>query len=388
MKTTKTISHSIFLLIIPVTLIIISSCKKPPVEPLFSSPWTLKSSDIVDPQRGIIEMSEPDQTTCYALVMESSSYIPSNDLTITHDGGETWRSQTIAALEDHYPWGVAATDASTVHVVGWNFKKGGGNVFRSTDGGINWKREGANTYTDAASFPDAIKFFDPQNGLMFGDPQNGYYEIYTTSDGGNNWSRVPATNIPAPLPNEYGIPYNTDIYKNTVWTLTTVLDNTGNVVAGRLLQSDDKGLTWYVRTPSMPVSRGDCSLKFRSKLVGLFKNNQLLYRTTDGGSTWKKVNYSGKWFSFDLDNIPGLEGAWMSTGGDLPGENVNGGKGSSISYNDGNTWIILDTLNHTCVDMTSPIHGYSGGFTTGKGNDGVFVYSPLNIYLKEHLSNK
>jgi hypothetical protein len=175
-----------------------ASCKRQLVESVFSSPWKLRSSGIDVPQRGIIEMSEPDQTTCYGLIIDSN-FAPSNDITITHDGGETWHVQTIAALEDNYDWGVAATDANTVHVIGWNYKKGGGNVFRSTDGGITWEREGANTYTDAASFPDAIKFFDRQNGVIFGDPQNGYYEIYTTSDGGNNWNRVPSANIPAPL---------------------------------------------------------------------------------------------------------------------------------------------------------------------------------------------
>jgi len=32
-------------------------------------------------------------------------------------------------------------------------------------------------------------------------------------------------------------------------------------------------------------------------------------------------------------------------------------------------------LNHTCVDMTNPVHGYSGGITSGSGDDGVFEYS-------------
>lgn len=57
------------------------------------------------------------------------------------------------------------------------------------------------------------------------------------------------------------------------------------------------------------------------------------------------------------------------------------GIGSSISYDDGDHWTILDTLNHTCVDMTSPVHGYSGGITTGSGNDGVFIYQPLHAHL-------
>ncbi len=325
MKTTKKINHIVALAIIAATLLFVSSCKKQDVESVSSSPWKLRSSGINTPERAIIEMSEPDQITCYGLITDGK-FTPSHDITITHDAGETWNVQTIKALEDNYDFGVAASNAGTVHVMGWNYKKGGGNVFRSDDGGITWQREAPNAYTDAASFPDAIKFFDPQNGVIFGDPHNGYYEIYTTSDGGNNWRRVPSANIPAPLANEYGIPYNTDTYKNTIWTLATVTDSTGNPVSGRLLQSDDRGLTWYVRNPSMTLRGGAASLKFRNSLVGLFKDNGILYRTTDGGTTWNVVDYSGKWLSFDLDNIPGLDGAWISTGGGPTG-NINASKG-------------------------------------------------------------
>jgi hypothetical protein len=131
---------------------------------------------------------------------------------------------------------------------------------------------------------------------------------------------------------------------------------------------------------------GDGSIKFRNSSVGLYKNNAILYRTTDGGTTFDVVNYTGKWFSFDMDNIPGNTGWWISTGGGTltpPNPNSAKGLGSSISYDDGNHWVILDTdVNHTCVDMTSPSHGYSGGVTTGSGDDGVFVYSPLNFGRK------
>jgi hypothetical protein len=56
-------------------------------------------------------------------------------------------------------------------------------------------------------------------------------------------------------------------------------------------------------------------------------------------------------------------------------------KALSISYDDGNNWLTLDKFNRTCVEMISPVHGYSGGFTTGKGNNGVFVYQPLQGHL-------
>ncbi|MEP7141541.1 MAG: hypothetical protein ABI707_01665, partial [Ferruginibacter sp.] len=279
------------------------------------SPWRIKSSGIAAQERGILEMSEPDQLSCYGIIFDGF-YTPTHDITITHNGGATWHSQTVAGLENNYIYGIAATTASTVHLIGWNYLDGGGNVLRSRDGGHSWHREAPNAYTDAASFPDAIAFFNPADGVIIGDPQNGYFEIYTTSNGGNSWRRVPSKKIPAPLANEYGTAYQTDIYNNTIWTIALSLDNTGNVTGARLLQSDDKGLSWYVRNSSLTFSgAGDGTLKFRNRFVGLYKNNGILYRTTDGGTTWKVVHYSGKWFSFDFDNVPGKPGWWVSTGG-------------------------------------------------------------------------
>ena len=301
-------------------------------------------------------------------------------LTITHDGGQTWHTQTIPGLENNYLFGEAASNGKTIHVFGWNYVAGGGNVFRSNDGGAMWQREAANAYTDPASFPDEIKFFDPQHGVLFGDPENGYFEIYTTGDGGNSWTRVPSNQIPAPKAIEQGITYFADTYLNTIWMITVTRESaTGEINGARLIQSDDQGHHWYVRNPSIPFnSSSDNVIKFRNRLVGLYKQNATLYRTTDGGTTWAQVNYSGTWFSRGLDNVPGTNGWWISTGATdnfYPTNSVKG-IGSSISYDDGDHWITIDTaVNHTYVQMTSPAHGYSGGITTGKGGDGVFVYS-------------
>jgi hypothetical protein len=344
------------------------------------SPWQMRSSGVSISQRGIIEMFAPDSINCYGVMYDAGNYFGDllHDITITHDGGSTWHSQTIAGLANDFLVDVSATSAGVVHVIGVNSAGAGGNVFRSTDGGMTWQAEAVNAFTDlTASFPDNIKFFDPQDGVIFGDPEGGYFEIYTTSDGGNSWSRVLSNEIPASLPNEEGLTYVADTYLNTMWAITVTKDNLGNFTSARLLQSDDKGLTWYVRNPSLSFSAGtDGDIKFRNASVGLYKNGGILYRTTDGGTTWNVVNYSGTWFSYDFDNVPGKDGWWISTGGDanFPTNSLKG-LGSSISYDDGNTWVTLDTaIDHTHVFMTSATHGYSGGITTGNGNDGVFVY--------------
>src|ERR1019366_1838043 len=185
-----------------------------------------------------------------------------------------------------------------------------------------------------------------------------------------SWSRVPSNQIPAPLVNEFGILYFADTYLNTIWMITVTEENF-SITGARLLQSDDKGMHWYVRNSSMPFnSSSDNLMRFRNKSVGLYKENATLYRTTDGGTTWNKVNYSGTWFSHGIDNVPGAEGWWISTGASDLFYPTNSAKGigSSISYDDGNHWVTIDTaVNHTVVKMTSPTHGYSGGITTGIG---------------------
>lgn len=355
--------------------------------------WQQKSSELSD-LRGIIEIAAPDSRNAYAMGYNADgSWDEFHQLTITHDGGDTWQAQAVPGMENHLITAIGAASANKIFALAWNYSgdgNAGGKLMRSTNGGKTWSQVGTNTFTDPGSFPDDILFFNSNDGVMLGDPVNGYFEIYTTNNGGWSWKKVPAANIPTPLtPYELGATYLMEVYGNTVWAVTFVLDEdfvpNGE---GRLLQSDDKGKTWYVRNAAMPLEGFDGTLKFRNNNVGLFKNNGVLYRTTDGGTTWNEVNYTGTWFSFDIDNVPGKPGWWVSTGGDLnfPTNSVYG-FGSSISYDDGDSWTVIDTMEHTCVEMTSDRHGYTGGITRGSGNDGVFVFAPSCSYAPMQVSS-
>lgn len=72
-----------------------------------------------------------------------------------------------------------------------------------------------------------------------GDPVGGYFEIYTTTNGGTSWTRVPSANIPAPLVGEGGYTTIKDISleDGTIWFGANY---------GRAYKSSDKGLTWTV----------------------------------------------------------------------------------------------------------------------------------------------
>jgi photosystem II stability/assembly factor-like uncharacterized protein len=346
-----------------------------------SAQWRTEFSGLSTAQRALYEMSASDTRNCYAIAYDQTDfYNYINQVTATHDGGITWSAVTIDSLEHNSFTDIAASSARVVHVIGWNSVSGGGNVFRSMDGGASWSREAANAFTDPASFPDNILFFNPRDGVVFGDPTGGYFEIYTTSNGGNTWTRVPSTDIPAPMaPYEEGSPRQMDQYKNTVWAQTVVVNANGSTY-GRILRSDDKGLHWYVKCPNITLAPTDARMRFRDENVGLYKNNGILYRTTDGGATWNPVNYSGTWFSCDFDNVPGRPGVWISTGGDTADSYLSAnGLGSSISYDDGDTWHTLDTaVDHTCLNMVNSAFGFGGGITSGSGNDGAFVYSIAN----------
>jgi hypothetical protein len=346
-----------------------------------SAQWRTEFSGISTAQRLLVEMTAPDSRNCYATTVDQSD--PNNHLNgivVTHDGGRTWSSVIIDSLQDNLLLDIAASSARMVHVVGANSVTGGGNVFRSTDGGATWSREAANAYTDPNSYPDGILFFNPREGVIFGDPTGGYFEIYTTSNGGNTWTRVPRTDIPAPTaPGEYGVNLLMDSYNSTVWELTFVYNGPGSTY-GRILRSDDKGHHWYVACPNIPFDYTDGRLRFRDENIGLYKNNEKLYRTTDGGATWNLVNYTGNWFSYDFDNVPGRPGVWISTGGDITKPVASAkGLGSSISFDDGDSWYTLDTaVDHTCINMVNSAFGFGGGITSGSGNDGAFVYSIAN----------
>jgi len=366
----------------------------------FTQSWQQKPNGSDVANRGFVWIAAPDDVSAYAIpaTVGDFGFSTDNNFTFTRDGGTTWRTMVIPGLEDRYLTGIEAVSANTVFVMGQNvgfevnqfFYGGGSKIMKSTDGGKTWVRKGANIYADSvSSFANLIFFFNPNEGMIFGDPQNGYFEAYTTRNGGNSWNRVSASDIPVPLINEYGLGFYGDKSGNTVWVGTLVFDDNFNMVGSRLLRSDNKGATWHVINASMPVADFDIVIKFRNSSVGLMKNNGKLYRTADGGATWNEVNYSGSFFPFGLDKVPGMPGTWISTGANSGyASHIPFGYGSSISYNDGDSWTIIDEgVNHTHVLITSDNHGYSGGLTDGSGNDGAFVYFPSCHYASRQVAS-
>lgn len=226
----------------------------------------------------------------------------SNKVAMTADG-TTWNVYTINGANGYSISNIFGLDAKTALVAMYK-TSGGGAIFKTEDGGINWKKVSTSAmFAAPGGFPNDVHFYDANNGVAMGDPNKGKFEVWTTADGGTTWQETPAANIPAPLESEYGtVNYYTG-NKNTVWFIGTQIDLTTNPQSPlpgnrRLFRSTDKGKNWTVSPLPVP-NENDIRIAFKDDNNGLIVSvgnvnfYQPLFKTADGGKTWNQVRQTG-----------------------------------------------------------------------------------------------
>ncbi|MFT4711009.1 MAG: photosystem II stability/assembly factor-like uncharacterized protein [Planctomycetota bacterium] len=95
----------------------------------------------------------------------------------------------IVAFDELEAWAASAGEGSASR------------LFHTTDGGASWTTVLRNE--DPAGFFDGLAFWDRDNGLLLGDPTDGYLTVLVTTDGGSTWSRMGDAQVfalPAPKP--------------------------------------------------------------------------------------------------------------------------------------------------------------------------------------------
>jgi hypothetical protein len=339
----------------------------------------------------IYDMEAVDSSSAWGVMWNATATSPyTQDYVRTTDGGNTWSVNNIQSLSvDNVLCNVWPIDSSTAYLCTFNGLSGvGGNIYKTTDGGMNWTTMDATMYTTSSSFPNFVYFWNPAQGMIMGDPATTpipkKYEIYLTNDSGATWTRVPNANMPT-LTNtaEYGITNLFSAAQGYVWFGTTY---------GAVHRTRDFGVTWTKAATGFPSnvvggSRQDISdIAFTDSLKGIAlqitsTGSAFLRNTFDAGSTWANVSWAGSIGTLDIDAIPGTS-ILVSTG-----TTANPDTGiTAFSIDNGLTWTIFDSIgSHTAVDFANPLAGWTGQYVFGTGTGGAWKYgedTPLGYVIK------
>ncbi|PLK45330.1 oxidoreductase [Emticicia sp. TH156] len=245
-------------------------------------------------------------------------------------GAETLDFRDIHGVNEKTAFAMSAGEAD----------KGAAKIFKTTDGGANWRV--VFQTTEKGAFFDSFDFWNEQEGILIGDPVDDKPYILRTLDG-EKWERISPEKLPAIKPKEAsfaasGTCVNTR-NKKLAWINTQ----------SRVFYTTDKGETWLVA--ETPFKQGETSgifgLHFYTDKDGIatggdYKDDKKATDnvgiTHDGGKTWALLTQAKP------DGLK--ESAWM-----LPDKSliVVGTSGTGVSADNGKTWKAIDTESFHAV---------------------------------------
>ena len=335
--------------------------------------WEEQASNFWEPSRGIGYMHAVDENIVWAAGYDGSgANQPVQEFTRTVDGGENWEADAVmSAPDDGDAAMIFALDENTAWIPFHSGTPQG--IWKTSDGGDTWVHQDTALYSGEGAFPNIVYFWDENTGWCQGDPVDGYFEMYTTTDGGDNWVRVPQENIPEPLAGEYGVVGYYDVVGDTVWW------GTANAYPLRVFKSEDKGLHWTVAdTPFAIGSYVDIRFKDENNGLAMDKNFEFptLAESDDGGETWTMLDYSGTCYGADFDYVPGTDNMYVSTGVNM---NDPLWQGASYSNDGGHSWTMWSEVSGIQLFGTTWVEGkigWAGNFNQDENTGGVYKYTP------------
>jgi photosystem II stability/assembly factor-like uncharacterized protein len=216
----------------------------------------------------------------------------------TTGGGAHWTKLPVPNADKLDFRDVEAFDANTAVIMSAGpAEQGAGEIFKTTDAGVHWKE--VLTTDHKGVFFDSMAFWDKKRGILFSDPVDGHFVLWTTDDGGDSWKELHPESMPAALANEGAFAASGTAIavagKNDVWF------GTGGAAVARVFHSSDHGKHWTA--VKVPIAAGTASagvfgVAFKDSKHGVavggdYTNNKdkltAIATTQDGGKTWSAV---------------------------------------------------------------------------------------------------
>lgn len=332
------------------------------------SAWVLQHTRFPKPERGIQGIGIVDSLHVWAWAYDGME--PSNQIkeyTVTEDGGKTWKADSIVSdtLNGYGIGNIYPINKDTIYATLFG-PNGGGKVLCSRNGGDSWIVQTSAAFNRQGSFPNFVYFFDRNNGVVCGDSTDGNFEIYTTTNGGDDWTLVPKANIPLNKIKETGTTNMYDAEGDTIWFGTS---------AGRVYRSINRGINWSVASTGLT---GQTTVKFRNSKVGFAiarGTNYAVKKTIDGGETWQSYSLPPYFLKGDLVYIPGTRVTWLNVSSGYP-------SGSSFTTNDGVTFSAIDVgTQYTTVAFCDQYTGWAGSFNIDSTLGGIYKWDKKNPLL-------
>lgn len=202
---------------------------------------------------------------------------------LTEDGGINW--------EAHYPGVPVPNNLFASYFV--NPKKGwligsGGALFRTDDGGRRWERREIPLMDDVLEITfsnEKVGWISAVGGLNDRGWHDG--ELYRTHDGGETWQQVALPSA------DQGITWLHFVGEDEGWAVGSVAetgDTSLRVSREVALHTRDGGKTWdLVRLTDQDEESPYQRVFFADSQHGWITTESKVYRTDDGGMTWRAV---------------------------------------------------------------------------------------------------
>ncbi len=342
------------------------------------SEWVIENSGFTTASRGINYVNAVDSLTVWASAYDGSgSAAVTNEFTKTTNGGTTWTPGQVLGGATYGLGNICGISSTTAYVSLYN---GVGNqdatcgVYKTSNGGTTWTHL-TGALQGASSFADNVWFWDVNNGMCHGDVTGtgtaAYFEIYTTTNGGTTWTRVPKANIGGGVAAASG---------EGGWTSVIQAVGDSTIMFGtnkaHLYISHDRGFNWTISNTGITVATngGINKICFKDKMNGLVAQTAttvVVKETHDGGATWATVTPTGPFLTNDMCYVPGTDNTFVSTGA------ATGATGASYSYDGGHSWtkfVGTDSIQFLALAFVNDHCGWSGGFNTSATVKGMNKY--------------